>query len=609
MPDNLIIVDKGNLCLSDSLGRLAIVDLKKASNSKVIGELSNIDKRLINMAATPYRAYAITVQESAQTDTAYRLTSISISPADEPSVISQMPLSLFSEPQLIAAATEAVVVTGTGQKGENLVAVFAPSRKSQTSSEPVLLSTFTTELPVTCIDLQLKSLLLLQAGNSSKLDVYNLQNPSYPTLRKAIKLDGHYQHLSRYQNAIIVAGKENNKNNFEAVSITLDISPHTVAHAPLVNMTALLDVNAQKGSFFVLGGNDNQTLVQQITYDKALEMTLSQLVTIPGLKSGEANKAKLVVKDRSAYIATGWAGVDVLTWNKGLWSHSFTYSIPRLPASSVANWGDFVLLSAADLKLYNISRPERPELISTVKPENSLKAMVGAGSYALCLSRDELVLRRLINPNEIAASLKIRGQNIAFDTVQQRCFITDSSSGKTIIRPIKVYSNNLVEESSFVDDAIYKRCIANGGYVLMSGLHDLALWGVSEKPEQLGYAKLEKYAFRDIAITDELCLVTAVDQQSRGFLLLLSKEKKDLAPVNIMPLEHDGIALAVSGNKVVTIGRSKSGSDLASIVNIQSVVTPKVVATIPAIEAASAVTLKDNLAIIVGRGIQTVSLS
>ena len=76
-----------------------------------------------------------------------------------------------------------------------------------------------------------------------------------------------------------------------------------------------------------------------------------------------------------------------------------------------------------------------------------------------------------------------------------------------------------------------------------------------------------------------------------------------------LDLPHDGVALAAEKTRVVTVGRSADGNDVATIVDITQPALPKIVATIAAVEAASAVAIKDKLAIVGGRGIEILSLS
>ena len=103
--------------------------------------------------------------------------------------------------------------------------------------------------------------------------------------------------------------------------------------------------------------------------------------------------------------------------------------------------------------------------------------------------------------------------------------------------------------------------------------------------------------------------ITAIDQNSRGFLLLLDVEKPDLPTIGSIELPQDGTALAVAGNKVVTVGNTGEGKDQATLVDISSGGAPKVIASLNVVNGASAVSIKENLAVIVGRGIEIITLS
>ncbi|MGH9548711.1 MAG: hypothetical protein ACRD3W_05015, partial [Terriglobales bacterium] len=68
-------------------------------------------------------------------------------------------------------------------------------------------------------------------------------------------------------------------------------------------------------------------------------------------------------------------------------------------------------------------------------------------------------------------------------------------------------------------------------------------------------------------------------------------------------------ALAADKSRVVVVGKSAEGKDIATIVDISKASTPKLVSTVSAVEAASTVAIKDKYAIVGGRGIEILSLT
>jgi hypothetical protein len=73
-------------------------------------------------------------------------------------------------------------------------------------------------------------------------------------------------------------------------------------------------------------------------------------------------------------------------------------------------------------------------------------------------------------------------------------------------------------------------------------------------------------------------------------------------------IPHDGTAVAVQGKRAITAGRTPEGKSVAAIIDFSAPSAPKVVATIPVVESASAVSVKDRMAIVVGRGLELLSI-
>lgn len=128
------------------------------------------------------------------------------------------------------------------------------------------------------------------------------------------------------------------------------------------------------------------------------------------------------------------------------------------------------------------------------------------------------------------------------------------------------------------------------------------------EPQLVGTRHFENLALRDIAIGDKVILATAIDQNSKGFFLVLDKSDKDLKVLGSMDLPHDALGVASQNDRAIAIGRGQDGTDVATILNFSNPVSPLIVATLQVIEGVSSVTIKDQLAVLGGRGLEIITL-
>jgi len=261
------------------------------------------------------------------------------------------------------------------------------------------------------------------------------------------------------------------------------------------------------------------------------------------------------------------------------------------------------------LKLYDISTPEKLTLVTTAALTSTVRSIVGAGSYVVCLTKEQMTLRKMDNLANPVASTPALGQQVCYDKVEQRAYVLRDQTKTTSVTKYKLYSNDIVSEKTFDIPGSFVRGAANGGYLAVCGLNDISLFGLTEKADLIGTRHFENLAIRDIALLDNVIAASAVDQRSKGFLLLLSKDQKDLRVLGSVDLPHDGTALAAAKNRIVVVGQSGEGKDIATIFDISTPAAPKLVGNINAVEAASAVALKDQYGIVAGRGIEIISLT
>jgi hypothetical protein len=369
------------------------------------------------------------------------------------------------------------------------------------------------------------------------------------------------------------------------------------------------DAAAQRDRFMILSERGADRLVISIAADKTLSMRTEETIVLPHTKEAPGMTSRIAVSDRVANIASGSTGVEILTYDKMGWKHAFTYSIPRLPAAGIALWQDWAVLAAADYNLYDLSKPGKPSLLQTAEPEAPIKAVAGAGSFLLSLTRDGINLRKMGSLRDVVASVKIPGQQLAFDKASQKAYVLNAQEKQTVLTPVRVYSNSLVAEKPLALPPGFRRIAVGNGRLVVAGLNEVAVFDTGETIKPIGTRKFENKAVRDVALNGNHVMLSAVDRSSRGSLVILSSDNKDLNLVGNIDLPQDAAALATANDIAIVIGRSPEGKDVASVLNIASRGMPSVTGTINVIEAASAVQIRDNSAVIAGRGLELINLA
>lgn len=604
-PDFISIGEKGYALLSDQSGRLVIVDLKREEGPAVIGEITGIGKKTVDMAVIQGRAYALAYQE-AGSDAQHYLVTISILPSHEPTVLSKVPLSYLTEPVTIAASADAVAIGGVGPRGENQVLLFAINSRRRPDENSLPAATITFEQPVTSVDLQEKQLVVLQAGRVTTVDVFNLSNPRNPERAGGLRLEGNYPLMARTRDAIVVAGQSADRKQ-ELIMISPRPTPKAVSKLT-IPASEILDIAAQRGQVLVLANQINRQAVLPVAYNaKNLSMTLGDAAALPAGNRGAASKAKIAVREKEAYVASDWGGVQVLNITKNAWQYLYSHTIPRLPAAAIAAAGNRAVLAGADLKVYDITVPERPTLLSTAELGTTVRAVNLIGNSILVLTRDGLSLRYLDKPTQTIDSIKVGGQALAYDAAQQRAYVLNVKDKVTLVTPVRV-SNKLVPDKPHELPGLFNHASAFGGQLLVSGLNTLSLCNLGDAPQLVATRTFPNLAIRSLSLQGGMAVVTAVDPNSRGYVLTINTLQADLPTVGSVDVPQDAVALAVAGKTAVVVGRGTEGKDVASVIDISSSVAPKVVLSFPVVEAASAVTIKDRIALVVGRGLEILGL-
>lgn len=614
VPDHVGLADKGYLCFTDEFGRLAVVDMRKptpASPFKLVAEINSLGNKVADFAVNPLAAYGLTYRENEQQEAVINLVSISLVPISSPSIISDVHLDRYSEAGFITAFGDLLCVSGKSTAGEYLISIYtAPGRRS--GKEPTYQASLSVQMPVRALELTDKQLTILSSdGQKSQIDFVLLSNPSSPEIQKSITMDGDYRVLSRFKEMVLIAGTDTVKSKNKQARAKIIIggnSPHAADSLTLEPITTVESAAGQKDRFLILGSDKGTRHLISLSVDKAGVLVREQVLAMPQSKNG-GNRSSVVMKDNCAYVAAGWAGVQQLTKARDGWTITSSYTIPRLAASGVATWGDLVVLAGTELQLYNVSRPDRPILMGSAEPQAAVKSIVGAGSFVLCLSKDELSLRSMKTIDNVVTTTKIQAGQLCFDKSQQKAFTVKSLDKTTRIQAVQVYKDSLIPQKSSEVPGLFSRCQAADGSLALCGLNDVAVYSTAGgEPQLIGTRHFENLALRDIAIGDKVILATAIDQNSKGFFLVLDKSDKDLKVLGSMDLPHDALGVASQNDRAIAIGRGSNGTDVATILNFSNPVSPLIVATLQVIEGVSSVTIKDQLAVLGGRGLEIITL-
>ncbi len=604
-PEYVGIVDKGYACFADDMGRLAIVDLKREDNPQVMGELFGLGRKVVALSISQHRAVAV-VQVESGGETVFQLVIANLTPANDISIMSRSPLGNFGEPSCISAFGDVLAIGGTGLNGEHQIVIYVIGKRNV---QPQQVSALTVERPPYKLDLQDRLLLALCSAESSELIAINVANPRAPEASKALRLDGSFPALARFKDQIMVAGYGNDRS-LRASLISLRPVPAVSAVVTLPAVTEVLDLAAQKGQFLLLANQGSRQAVVPINVAKKQAISVGNAILLPGGSRASSPRAHIAVKERDAYIATDWGGVQVLNVTKDGWQFSYSHTIPRLPASSIVVDGANAVLACAELKAYDIKDPRHPTMTESAAIPATIKSMLKIGRTFLCLSKDNLSIRSLNKPSELLAQAKVNGSCLAYDSSISTAYVISATEKGSLLNKFKVTEDSIKASGSVEIPAPARKALAQSGKVLLAGLNELNLFQMDEVPQLIASRKMPNLAIRDIAMPGgDMIYLSCIDENLKGSLLLLSAAKQDLTILGACDLPLDAAALAVSNGKVVVIGRSKTGKDMVALINASDPVQMKVAEALPTIEAASAVAIQGKMAAIAGRGIELLDIS
>lgn len=604
-------IDNSRVCLLDESGKLTIIDLSKSTEegeaANVIGELDGVGKKILDVCFLPKKLYVLTTGSAEEAAGQFTLITILLNPLDAPQIVSRTNLSNYADCFCVTASQDVIAIGGISTSGENLAAFYSLGKGK--NPELTRLSIISLPAIIKAMDLQDRTLAVLHGPEKSSLSLVSLNNVRDPQLKPAINLTEDYSQMSRFRDTIILAGSSG--KSWVAKAITIGgKEPHLLKPVPISTLTSLVSMAGQKDRVLFLGETTTgHRVVVPFKIDKNANLIEQNIVHFSMEKEQTSGTARMALGNGVAFIASGWSGVQTLTLSGDEWSATSKYTVPRLPAAGLATWANFVVIAGADLKLYDLAEPEKPTLVASASLPSAVKAIASAGSFVLCLSKDNLTLRKIENLDQVISTVNITGQQMCFDPIQQNAYILKADKDKTTVSRLKVYSDSILVKDSFDLKPGFSRIYAYGGNLLVGAMNDLSLYGITEQSDLIGTIHLENLALRDFALGIDAIYATAVDQNSRGTLLALSKDKGELKPLSSTEIPHDGVAVAIANKTLATVGGTTEGRSLITLVDISSPDSPQLIKSLPALDSASSVAIKEKLAIIAGRGLEVVSLT
>ena len=614
-PDFMEVLKRDRILIANKYGRLSIVDFKNAGKKqtepKLLSELTGIGKKLVSVSSYKNNTYCL-VNKSLRGETVETLlVSVDTRRMEEPSVVSSQTIAEMREGRLLKARNNLILVAGKSKSNENVILVIDSKKKRDQGDGLNIVSTITTQLPVTDLDFDGRQLIALGSnGEKSMVSFINLASKTSPQLDKNLDLTGDYQLLSRYKNLIVLGGSDKNGKP-EARSITLKPAPDVVAGVTLGQLEKITSLVATAKEVLVSGQSKQGSRLLSLSIDQHANLLTATEITRNTAKRKGTENSCLVSDGSTLFLASGWSGIETLKQVKGAWLPQYLYTIPRMGASGMASWGNSAVLSAGELIKYDLSDPENPRIESKTAMTTPVKEMVGAGSFILCLTKDALLLKKMEKIDQTIAEEKLEGKGLAFDKEQHRAYVIQPYGKLTRIHPFKVYSDSLDAQTTVDVPGNYTRIKVVDGKILLFDLNDICLWTLDAaggKAQKTGERHFDNYAVRDAWLLDEHIVATTVDKSSKGFLLVLSNQDEGLNIVGNTPLPHDGTAVSAKGSCVATIGQNDKGKALLTLVDIKNPTQPQQKESLPVIEAAASISVRSRVTLVAGRGLEILAV-
>ncbi len=554
-----------------------------------------------------------TGEETAPQEGQFGLTVVNLSSATAPHIVSTISLPDYSELHTFALDRSFICLGGIDANGKDKVSIyrFKDGRKPQLE----ILSSFRASAPIKDIVMAEKNLLIMHDTPTCKVSLVDLSNVWHPQIVRTVEVPGEDNQLICYGNHFALSQSEESSCAVKIGEVKAFPEALCTTHVDALQSIDSMAMNEQ--ILMVLGNSKDESAVIPFAIDSNHRLSERKKIGLGRQIDSEEMADKLVLGKNNAFVSSGWDGVQVLSVSRsGAWSASARFSVPKLPVAGLVAWSNYLILAGTDLRLYDLSRPEQPKLLNVSILPSTLKEMVLAGSYILCLDKNGVTLRKAEDPQEILANLKISAKQLSFDMQTKKAYLIKDADKRdndqhqsTQLLQVNVYSNNIEPGKLFniADEAYCSSAYA--GYVLIGSLNGLSLYKPDQDVELICKREFKDLAWREIILRDENIFATAVDHNANGFFLTMSFNGEEINLLESIKIPHDGVSLAVKEKRAFTVGQDINGRNLLATIDLSDPASPKIVSVKSVLESASSVTLTDNLAIVSGRGFEIFSFS
>ena len=437
-----------------------------------------------------------------------------------------------------------------------------------------------------------------------------------PQLIRTVKLSDEISAVANYDDICAWSAYQDNKS---IVSISnLRTFPQSISKAAADGLLSV-EALAMNGKYLlILGSTEENSSVVPFSIDKNHMLRQQEPVKLTGAVENNTVPSKIVLGKDAAFISSGWSGMQTLSINrKGMWSTTTCYSLQRLPVAGLATWSNYLLLAGAELQLYDLSQNRHAKLLSATKLESTIKTLVAAGSYVLCLDKSGITLRKIEKPENVLVKLAITAEHLSYDKGNHKAYLLQSSKTKDTknkkaeankLVELNVYNNSIQTTKTFSILEESYCSSADEGYVLVGNLDSLAVYKPDQDNELVCKREFKDLAWREIILNKGNIFATAIDQNVNGYFLTMSFDGQAINLLSSTKLPHDGIALTVNEDLAFAVGQNAEGNSLLTTIDISNNNKPKILNTKPALQSASGISTNNNLVLVCGQGFQIFSI-
>lgn len=660
---NYIDVFDNNLCcIADENGRLVTADILSSVGSShtfpVMGEIHGLGDKILFLS-TVKSQYAVVIAEkhaskkSDKENTSKRKNQVvapeqqfvchlvNLSSPRTPNVVSSSLINSFAQIDKMAVSglknRIILVVSGIDRHGDHKVSLLGIKGKGKLTT----ISSFKTTEPAKFMALGSDSLIIIHP--SSQASIYTLNHSFNAQAVRKITLPEEVTHFTTDEDICAWSSQQGNDCIVEIAN--LNEFPKARSHAKAKGLYSIEALAVKDRQILALGTGDENSAVIPFTIDKNDELRKEEAIRLNGYVENSTASSRLVLGKNAGFISSGWPGVQALSVNhKNIWMAATCYSQQKLPVAGLNTWSEYMLLAGGDIELYSLSRSGHVKLLDTVKLDHPIKAAITAGSYVICLGKDGLSLRKIDKPGSVIVKTSISGEQMSYDKVNHKAYIIESSQteelkrqvpeekfekiktpdGKKNLDDLKTEEEpNKAEPNKLTEFTIYNNSIEKGksfsilagaycssadeGFVLVGSIDELAIYKVDQENELVCKREFKNYAWRDIILSKGNIYATAVDQNVNGYFLTMSFDGQSINALGSIKLPHDGLSLTVKDDVAFAVGQDSEGNSILSSIDISNSNNPKIMASRPAIQSASAVSTNEDLILVAGQGFQIFS--